>query len=82
MGRGGARAAKRDAERGRPTDRSEREPGQARTHPGSPTSARVIPRKGSADPPTRCDLCGNPMRESHCKLICDACGYTRDCSDP
>lgn len=29
-----------------------------------------------------CDLCGNPMRESHCKLVCDQCGYTRDCSDP
>jgi hypothetical protein len=29
-----------------------------------------------------CDLCGYPMRESHCKLICDQCGYTRDCSDP
>jgi carbonic anhydrase/acetyltransferase-like protein (isoleucine patch superfamily) len=30
----------------------------------------------------RCDLCGTPMRESHCKLVCDRCGYTRDCSDP
>lgn len=30
----------------------------------------------------RCDLCGSPMRESHCKLICSQCGYTRDCSDP
>lgn len=29
-----------------------------------------------------CDLCGNPMREQHCKLICDQCGYVRDCSDP
>ena len=29
-----------------------------------------------------CDLCGHAMRESHCKLICDQCGYTRDCSDP
>ncbi|MGD8729899.1 MAG: gamma carbonic anhydrase family protein [Gemmatimonadota bacterium] len=29
-----------------------------------------------------CDLCGSPMRESHCKLICDQCGYIRDCSDP
>jgi hypothetical protein len=34
-------------------------------------------------PPTPlCDLCGYPMRESHCKLVCDQCGYTRDCSDP
>lgn len=29
-----------------------------------------------------CDLCGSPMRESHCKLVCGQCGYTRDCSDP
>jgi hypothetical protein len=29
-----------------------------------------------------CDLCGTPMRESHCKLVCGQCGYTRDCSDP
>jgi hypothetical protein len=29
-----------------------------------------------------CDLCGYAMRESHCKLICDQCGYVRDCSDP
>jgi hypothetical protein len=29
-----------------------------------------------------CEMCGYHMRESHCKLICDLCGYTRDCSDP
>jgi hypothetical protein len=33
-------------------------------------------------PAPACDLCGYPMRESHCKLICDQCGYVRDCSDP
>jgi glycine/D-amino acid oxidase-like deaminating enzyme len=30
----------------------------------------------------RCDLCGAPMREFHCRIICPACGYQRDCSDP
>ncbi len=30
----------------------------------------------------RCDLCGAPMREWHCRLVCTACGYQRDCSDP
>jgi len=30
----------------------------------------------------RCDLCGNVMLDLHCKLICDRCGYKRDCSDP
>lgn len=30
----------------------------------------------------RCDLCGAPMLDRHCKLVCTACGYQRDCSDP
>jgi len=29
-----------------------------------------------------CDLCGNAMLNLHCKLICERCGYKRDCSDP
>ncbi len=29
-----------------------------------------------------CDLCGNEMLNLHCKLICERCGYKRDCSDP
>jgi glycine/D-amino acid oxidase-like deaminating enzyme len=33
-----------------------------------------------ADP--RCDLCGASMADAHCKLICNQCGYQRDCSDP
>jgi glycine oxidase len=28
-----------------------------------------------------CDLCGAQMYEVHCKLVCPACGYKRDCSD-
>ena len=42
---------------------------------------RPLPSKPEADA-ALCDLCGFPMREVHCKLICDQCGYTRDCSDP
>jgi hypothetical protein len=30
----------------------------------------------------RCDVCGAPMREFNCELICTKCGYRRDCSDP
>jgi hypothetical protein len=30
----------------------------------------------------RCDLCGAPMVEWHCRIICTFCGYQRDCSDP
>jgi hypothetical protein len=29
-----------------------------------------------------CDLCGHAMLDLHCKLICQRCGYKRDCSDP
>jgi hypothetical protein len=40
----------------------------------------TVPVSASGQPV--CDLCGHAMRESHCKLICDQCGYVRDCSDP
>jgi uncharacterized Zn finger protein (UPF0148 family) len=30
----------------------------------------------------KCDLCGAVMIEWHCRLVCPACGYQRDCSDP
>lgn len=38
--------------------------------------------ESAADGHFHCDLCGAVMIESHCKLICPACGYQRDCSDP
>lgn len=30
----------------------------------------------------RCDRCGGPVVERHCKILCLTCGYQRDCSDP
>jgi len=30
----------------------------------------------------RCDVCGGPVVDRHCKLVCTVCGYQRDCSDP
>ena len=36
---------------------------------------------GQADAPS-CDLCGGPVLERHCKIVCLACGHQRDCSDP
>jgi hypothetical protein len=35
-----------------------------------------------ADQEQFCSVCGEQMREIHCKIICPRCGYTRDCSDP
>lgn len=29
-----------------------------------------------------CWLCGSPTVKRHCKIICTACNFTRDCSDP
>ena len=29
-----------------------------------------------------CDICGFPMLDVHCKLVCRNCGFMRDCSDP
>ncbi len=29
-----------------------------------------------------CDICGDEMLSFDCELICDNCGYIRDCSDP
>jgi 8-oxo-dGTP diphosphatase len=29
-----------------------------------------------------CWVCGGPVVERHCKIICRVCGFTRDCSDP
>jgi hypothetical protein len=39
-------------------------------------------REITADGEQRCDLCGAPMLEWHCRIICTFCGYQRDCSDP
>lgn len=60
----------------------------ASTRPGRPTSPRdggASPAEGAADQTEDvfyCDLCGNVMLNLHCKLICERCGYKRDCSDP
>lgn len=29
-----------------------------------------------------CDLCGGPVMERHCKVVCLNCGFQRDCTDP
>jgi rubrerythrin len=34
------------------------------------------------EPTYICNVCGERMREIHCKIVCPRCGYTRDCSDP
>lgn len=33
-------------------------------------------------PGLTCELCGGPVLDRHCKILCLNCGYQRDCSDP
>ena len=54
-----------------------RETGPAEASPAD-TSVNVPPEEQTF----YCDLCGNVMLNLHCKLICEHCGYERDCSDP
>ena len=71
----------------RPDSRSPRQTSpevtsRAATPPGSSETG-----SGAGDVPPEeqvfyCDLCGNEMLNLHCKLICEQCGYKRDCSDP
>jgi hypothetical protein len=44
--------------------------------------AEEPPLVEAPDEEYRCDLCGAPMQEWHCRIICTFCGYQRDCSDP
>jgi hypothetical protein len=47
-----------------------------------PTPAEEAPPAEAPEAEYRCDLCGAPMQEWHCRIICTFCGYQRDCSDP
>jgi len=31
---------------------------------------------------TYCWTCGGPVVKRHCKIVCQTCGFVRDCSDP
>jgi hypothetical protein len=46
---------------------------EVKDQPACPLPA--IPRK-----PT-CPLCGEPLLDRHCNLMCPNCGYTEDCSE-
>ncbi len=39
-----------------------------------------LSRKFMAD--SVCELCGGPVLDRHCKIVCLNCGFQRDCSDP
>lgn len=39
---------------------------------------RVVPHPDDID----CWVCGAAVVAVHCKIVCQNCGFTRDCSDP
>jgi len=46
-------------------------------------TARPLPDPGlSTGSGARCELCGGPILDRHCKVLCLNCGFHRDCSDP
>ncbi|MEZ4728374.1 MAG: 8-oxo-dGTP diphosphatase [Caldilineaceae bacterium] len=48
--------------------------------PMSDTKAPPYAYRPSED--TYCWLCQGPVIKRHCKIVCQVCGFTRDCSDP
>ena len=50
----------------------------------APAEPPIAPTReaGSAPPDKVCELCGWPVLDRHCKVLCLNCGYVRDCSDP
>lgn len=56
-------------------------PASALTTPGAavvePTAYTYQPSED-----TYCWMCRGPVIKRHCKIVCQVCGFTRDCSDP
>lgn len=48
--------------------------------PTTPAGPRPKVQKGT--PGLACELCGGPVLDRHCKVVCLNCGFQRDCSDP
>ena len=67
---------------GGPEDRKGKGAGTGGPQPPRETPETPEPPPTATEPAYRCDLCGAPMMERHCKLVCTGCGYQRDCSDP
>jgi hypothetical protein len=41
----------------------------------------IAPSNPRADD-TYCWVCGTSIVDVHCKIVCQNCGFMRDCSDP
>ncbi len=54
---------------------------------GQPTAQSVAkdetaPHRYRPSEDTYCWMCNGPVSKRQCKIICQRCGFTRDCSDP
>jgi len=52
-----------------------------------PRPSAVLPAAATASSPAAqwehyCERCGERMEERQCKIVCNNCGRSRDCSDP
>ncbi|MEZ4614054.1 MAG: 8-oxo-dGTP diphosphatase [Caldilineaceae bacterium] len=47
----------------------------------APTAPKHQPIYRPSDD-TYCWVCNGPVIKRHCKIVCQTCGFTRDCSDP
>ena len=47
--------------------------------PGFSLEGRTLKQ---STPGLSCELCGGPVLDRHCKVVCLNCGFIRDCSDP
>lgn len=45
-------------------------------------SPQQLPSSYRPTDDTFCWVCNGPVQKRHCKIICQICGFTRDCSDP
>ncbi len=63
-----------------PEEEGEGEADAAPADAGAPPPEAPSPTRGT--PGLACELCGGPVLDRHCKIVCLNCGYQRDCSDP
>ncbi|MBI4544000.1 MAG: hypothetical protein HY703_02255 [Gemmatimonadetes bacterium] len=64
----------------KPAEPSQPQPEELGRGKTAPPARRATPAGAGAAP--ICDVCGSPMYELHCRIICAHCGYERDCTDP
>jgi hypothetical protein len=69
--------------RGSASDRPEPDAAADRAAPGEGAGAGWLEfRRRMRRHLDSCEICGSPVNQHHCKIVCSNCGAMRDCSDP